>query len=158
MTLANEVTLSQNEVKRINQRYLKARGDAVERMAAMSVMGSTIEELKRENAKLRAELKKQRKYTKSALEYAEMMDDADTATNVELEQLRAELAAIKPDWKDVLKWVKWRARDKDGRLWNYSNEPSKPGDWGWTQEGGMADIASACQNWRDTLERRPEDK
>ena len=56
MTLTNEITLSQNEVKRINQRYLEARGDAVARLAAMSVMGSTIEELERENAELRAEL------------------------------------------------------------------------------------------------------
>ena len=76
---------------------------------------------------------------------------------VALQEKRAELTAIKPDWKDVLKWVKWRARDKDGRLWNYSNEPSKIGDWGWTQEGGMSDMASGCQNWQDTLERRPEE-
>ena len=111
-------------------------------------------EVKTENYQLRAELTSKQKTLE---ETATIAFKASTKYQRRIVELESELAAIKPDWKDVLKWVKWRARDKDGRLWNYSNEPSKIGDWGWTQEGGMSDMASGCQNWRNTLERRPEE-
>ena len=106
MTLANEVTLSQNEVKRINQRYLKARGDAVERMAAMSVMGSTIEELERENAQLRAKLQgaedelkwEQGKRADLRARVSEIEARYDNVT-IALKEKCAELARIKTEDK-----------------------------------------------------------
>ena len=41
-----------------------------------------------EIAELRTELATQKSHTKSAIEYAELMDDADTATNVELDRYK----------------------------------------------------------------------
>ena len=57
-----------------------------------------------ENARYRAELAKQKKYTKSAVEYAERRDDHDTEMNEIVDELRAELARVKPDWATAPGW------------------------------------------------------
>ena len=123
--MTDKITLSQDEVEHINQRYREAHGEAIGRMAAMSVMGSTIEELERENA-----------------------------------QLRAELAAIKPDWKDAPKSAVWRAYDNDGSLlfWTAAANPEAvDDDYGWSSLGIIDTENWRFPNWCDTLERRPEE-
>ena len=125
--MTDKITLSQDEVEHINQRYREAHGEAIGRMAAMSVMGSTIEELERENA-----------------------------------ELRAELAAIKPDWKDAPDNAEFLTQDEQW-TWEFHEVEPHPvetaeteDDYGWWGSRGWCDHVYN-KNWRNTLERRPEE-
>lgn len=68
---------------------------------------------------------------------------------------RAELQN-KPSWKDAPEWAEWLAQDEDGE-WNWlAGLPVKYVD-GWT----AVKIKGCCKglalgDWRDTLEKRPE--
>jgi hypothetical protein len=51
-----------------------------------------------------------------------------------IDQIRAELAAIKPQWENAPEWAKWLASDEDGDWYWYEDRPS----WGmsdWFMEG-----------------------
>ena len=124
--MTDKIMLSPEEVKRINQQWLETQDKNVENMAAMSVMGATIEELKRENA-----------------------------------ELRAELAAIKPDWTTAPKAI-YRALDSFGAWHLYQEEPYINNDVEY--KGKYFDDAywngardNMIPKWRGTLERRPEE-
>ena len=137
----------------------------------------TIIRLADENERLRAklatvkdELDQQKKYTKSAVKYAEMMDDADTATNEMVDKLQAEIAAIKPDWSAAPEWATHLASDEGtGWVW-WKGGPHQTtttirdhaGTFGgWQLDNTIGYITdetgwiARIPNWRDTLEARP---
>ena len=69
---------------------------------------------------------------------------------------RAELQN-KPSWKDAPEWAEWLAQDEDGEWKWLAGLPGKYVD-GWT----AVKIKGCCKgialgDWRDTLERRPEE-
>ena len=71
------------------------------------------------------------------------------------ERLRAELAAIKPSWDDAPEWATYRAYNASGPVW-FAAEPSvAPYTYHW--QSSFASEPAYLNNWRDTLERRPED-
>ena len=70
---------------------------------------------------------------------------------------RAELQN-KPSWKDAPEWAEWLAQDEDGEWKWLAGLPGKYVD-GWTAvkiKGHCKGIALG--DWRDTLEKRPEQK
>ena len=81
--------------------------DSREAIAERDALLEDNERLRVELATVKDELDQQKKYTKSAVKYAEMMDDADTATNEMVDKLQAEIAAIRPNWDDAPEWAEW---------------------------------------------------
>ena len=140
---------------------------------AIAERDALLEDNERLHAKLATgedELDQQKKYTKSAVEYAEMMDDADTATNEMVDKLQAEIAAIRPNWKDAPEWATHLASDEGtGWVW-WKGGPHQTtttirdhaGTFGgWQLDNTIGYITdetgwiARIPNWRDTLEARP---
>ena len=72
---------------------------------------------------------------------------------------RAELQN-KPSWKDAPEWANWLAQDEDGEWWFFSAKP-KVQSVSFDERGSgiSADYAKKGEtlgDWRDTLEKRPE--
>ena len=191
--MTDKITLSQDEVEHTNQRYREAHGEAIGRMAAMSVMGSTIEELERENSDLRAELidnyaascmdagvilelrarvgEIEARYDNVTISLKEKCKELNGEKNhrniwhrtacdeaKENAKLRAELAAIKPDWSDAPPEAKWLAQDEDTYwlFWEIKPVPGKQcrvNEW----ENGGDYFETTIKGWQNTLERRPEE-
>jgi hypothetical protein len=70
---------------------------------------------------------------------------------------------MKPNWDDAPVWAWWLACDEDGIWYWYEEKPEiKSDEYGWS---GVLDIVSfeyagcidgfICENWRETLEKRP---
>lgn len=70
---------------------------------------------------------------------------------------RAELQN-KPSWTDAPGWAEWLAQDAAGSwLWHSSSEPeSRNGMWIGSDTKSYAAKGCVLGDWRDTLERRPE--
>ena len=92
-------------------------------------------------------------------EYKRILNQRDT-TIIEqadtIAQLRAELARLKPSWKDAPEWAEWIAMDDDGE-WNWHmTKPSiiSPA-YHWIASNRIRPV-SVIDGWKDTLERRPE--
>jgi len=76
----------------------------------------------------------------------------------------------KPDWKDAPEWANWLAQDEDGEWPWFEEEPTSCEDDGffgglWWGPVGKSKYEVAVhtpmgafhiENWRETLERRPE--
>ena len=81
----------------------------------------------------------------------------------ENERLRAELARIKPSWDEAPEWAQWFAVDGSGAHCWYETEPAMWDEfnaWDATsaEEYGKYRLILVRPDWRETLERRPEDK
>ena len=73
---------------------------------------------------------------------------------IEFDELRAELAAIKPSWDDAPEWARWLGSDEDGDWYWYKQEPTwAMGDW-W--DGVQWEIAAKACDMTGWLEPRPE--
>ena len=62
----------------------------------------------------------------------------------------------KPDWKDAPEWANYLAQDKCSEWWWYEDKPNIFGSnetWG---TFGKVKSVKTNDNWRETLERRPE--
>jgi len=62
----------------------------------------------------------------------------------------------KPDWKDAPEWARYLAQDKCSEWWWYEDKPNFFGSnetWG---TFGKVKPVKTNDNWRETLERRPE--
>lgn len=63
---------------------------------------------------------------------------------------------MKPDWKDAPPWARWLAMDEDGEWFWYEKEPAEIG-WMFGSDGGRMECAAIDpDDWRKTLEQRPE--
>lgn len=66
----------------------------------------------------------------------------------------------KPDWKDAPDWAQWLAQDSDGVWYFYASEiPPSTADSYFTvdeQHNARSAKGSCLGDWRNTLERRPE--
>lgn len=62
-----------------------------------------------------------------------------------------------PDWKNAPEWAMYRAVDKSGKIFYYSNEP-QCGRNGWIFKNGFLDLAGYADatDWQNSLECRPE--
>ncbi|MGL4752201.1 MAG: DUF3310 domain-containing protein [Aeromonadaceae bacterium] len=72
---------------------------------------------------------------------------------------RAELQN-KPSWKDAPEWAQWLAHDARGYWWWHSDEPTKMSSLCYSGGGKhmMQCKGHILGDWRDTLEKRPEQK
>lgn len=72
---------------------------------------------------------------------------------------------IPPSWSEAPPWAKWRAQDEDGAWFFYKEEPYTMSiDVEWRTKG-ISDIycllVKWCKtnpNWRETLQKRPENE
>lgn len=69
---------------------------------------------------------------------------------------------MKPDWKDAPKWAQWLAMDKNGLWVWFENKPQTFSGitvWANATNGGRHALAKIKNpnNWRKTLESRPEE-
>lgn len=68
-----------------------------------------------------------------------------------------------PPWSEAPPWAMYMAQDEDGEWWWYEKEP-RPFDEGTWLEGSIhglvlkAETGSNNPNWRDTLQKRPENE
>jgi hypothetical protein len=68
-----------------------------------------------------------------------------------------------PDWASYPDWARWRAVDEDGRLFGYQHKPRNTySGMVWTFKGferfqRITKAKIPCPNWKDTLEKRPEE-
>lgn len=70
---------------------------------------------------------------------------------------RAELQD-KPNWGDAPEWAEWLTQDKDG-VWLWCGDEPITGERGWNHRAALitqGGIGEAIGDWRDTLEKRPE--
>lgn len=94
-----------------------------------------------------------------------VLSDTGWITKAQWLARRAELQN-KPSWKDAPVWVEWIAQDDDGEWKWLGSNPSKYID-GWTANklscckkmgsyGSVIEKGTILGDWRDTLEKRPE--
>ena len=88
------------------------------------------------------------------------LDAVAKPTMITIDQWLARRAELqnKPSWKDAPEWGEWLAQDEDGEWKWLAGLPRKYVD-GWT----AVKIKGCCKgialgDWRDTLEKRPEQK
>ena len=62
---------------------------------------------------------------------------------------------MKPDWKDAPEWAHYLSKDENSEWW-WFEFPPKADDCGSWLGVGMASMAGTYNNWRETLEQRPE--
>lgn len=67
-----------------------------------------------------------------------------------------------PPWSEAPPWAMWRAQDEDGEWWWFRLKPkqNRLGFWV-TLPGSKFEQAKICghnPNWRDTLQKRPENE
>jgi hypothetical protein len=63
----------------------------------------------------------------------------------------------KPDWKDAPMGATHLAQDATGWWWWYRDEPKPVGlFWTSSRPHEQATFGSPNRNWKDTLEKRPE--
>jgi len=89
--------------------------------------------------------------------WSSVLSDAGWITKDQWLARRAELQN-KPSWNDAPEWAQWLAQDEDGEWKWLAGLPGKYVD-GWT----AVKIKVCCKgialgDWRDTLEKRPEQK
>ena len=72
------------------------------------------------------------------------------------ERLRAELAAIKPDWESAPDDAEYLVMDINGEWVWWNGKPCGVDTYGWT--GGNYCMGVSLGTWRDTLECRPEEE
>lgn len=92
-----------------------------------------------------------------ALIWSRISSNAGWVTKEQWLARRAELQN-KPSWADAPEWAEWLAQDEDGEWKWLAGLPGKYVD-GWT----AVKIKGCCKglalgDWRDTLEKRPEQK
>ena len=65
---------------------------------------------------------------------------------------------MKPSWKDAPPWANWLAQDEDGEWTWFEEKPViKRAMDHWNSDSGKYVMAIISENnWRKTLERRPE--
>lgn len=71
---------------------------------------------------------------------------------------RAELQD-KPSWGGAPEWAEWLTQDKDG-VWLWCGDEPITGERGWNHRAApitQGGIGEAIGDWRDTLEKRPEE-
>lgn len=71
----------------------------------------------------------------------------------------------KPNWADAPEWAGWLAQDEDGQWYWYCSEPfvdetndDKMWDFGDSFDHEDCEFGEVLGDWRDTLEKRPEQK
>lgn len=67
----------------------------------------------------------------------------------------------KPDWKDAPEWAQWLAQDSDGHWFWFRVQPSVSNvgeEFTTTKQHTRARRGSCIGDWRNTLEKRPEQK
>ena len=63
-----------------------------------------------------------------------------------------------PPWSEAPPWAKYIAQDETGEWWWYEKEPVPRKDgWDDTTTQSMSQ-SYKCPNWRDTLQKRPENE
>jgi hypothetical protein len=64
----------------------------------------------------------------------------------------------KPEWSDAPEWANWLAQDEDGEWWWFEGEPKLDSDCFYchSKREDQASIGRVLGDWRNTLERRPE--
>lgn len=71
-----------------------------------------------------------------------------------------------PPWSEAPPWAKWRAQDEVGEWWWYEYKPRFNADhdgWDIVNSHDNAEQCKLtnnehCPNWRDTLQKRPENE
>ena len=73
-----------------------------------------------------------------------------------------------PPWSEAPPWAKWQAQDKDGAWFAYSEKPEqllsdtiRIDNYGYWGNGGRSQLLkwnTPNPNWRDTLQKRPENE
>lgn len=68
-----------------------------------------------------------------------------------------------PPWSEAPPWAMWRAQDYNGDWYAFDMEPEKNEDawWWWTHNNLYALLLETHivnPNWRDTLQKRPENE
>ena len=114
--------------------------------------------LRMDNKRLRAELTAKNDAIYRLEADAELVSRENAGMRVELRELRAELARVKPDWASAPEWAVYRTQERNGKYRYWIKRPSVSEYWErWIDgtSGRRNDIA--YKNWRDTLECRPED-
>ena len=92
-------------------------------------------------------------YSNEIAPLEEMVSKLEAENN----QLRVELARIKPSWDLLHPFIKWIAQDKN-YSWGVFKEKPHPHDvyWQFADNDQYFDMPMINQNWHETLERRPE--
>lgn len=66
---------------------------------------------------------------------------------------------MKPDWQYAPEWARYLAMNKDGRWHWYEYKPvARFTSWWEHREGKAVPVPMFYQDWRDTLETRPQKK
>lgn len=78
-------------------------------------------------------------------------------TRAQWQAARDELSG-KPEWSDAPEWANWLAQDEDGEWWWFEGEPKLDSDCFYchSKREDQASIGRVLGDWRNTLERRPE--
>lgn len=65
---------------------------------------------------------------------------------------------MKPDWKDAPEWAKWLAMDSNGVWVRHKLKPVRlSGNWLSGSRTELVCISKDFENWKDSLEARPDD-